>query len=450
MLWLTPILFLALPVLAVLARKLEASWYGPAAFFGAIWCALAGLPLLFGPIRIVPGGMLFVVAACSAVLAGAWAARLRLAPNTLSRSGTTRLPLVEWLIAACTILSFATVLFLVASIGRGPTGVGGAHRPLQVFLSFQGLATTIHDLSDQRYSGLWPEPTSARLLVSANYLGALLAGLVLGTQTSGRLRWLSLMIFVPAGLITIVLTTKSSMLLPLMLTASSYLASSIAIDRPPSLNLIRASWLLGFAAILLAGFVVVQIFRYGNSSHAQAGAVLVLFWQNLFPYLGVFADWLQSGGWATSHPTLGYYTFAGIFDLLHVHTRVAGLYPVAVTVDGSRYNIYTVFRGLIEDFTLPGALVFLGLGGFGAEAAYIRVREGDLRYAAPLAAFYVFTMWSFVADIFINNTILLAFALLFAYLLIATKPSIVRATTQLDSPWRRLPRTRRHSEAERY
>ena len=179
---------------------------------------------------------------------------------------------------------------------------------------------------------------------------------------------------------------------------------------------------------MVVGFVLIQMARYAGWERGAPAAVVQTLWLDSFPYLGVFAIWLQSNGLSTSlHPTLGQYTFAGVFDLLHIHSRVAGLYTEQVVINGAGYNIYTAFRGLIEDFTIPGALLFLVLVGYGAELAYRRVRSGRLLFAGVLAAFYAATLWSFVVDVFIYNTIVLSFAILIGYLALARLPSVRRA-----------------------
>jgi oligosaccharide repeat unit polymerase len=187
-------------------------------------------------------------------------------------------------------------------------------------------------------------------------------------------------------------------------------------------------WLAGAIAVLAVAFVLVQMVRYAGWSSGQPLAVIQLLWLDSFPYLGVFSAWFQANALSTTfHPALGQYTFAGVFELLHIHTRVAGVYTEQVTIGGSTYNIYTAFRGLIEDFTVPGALVFLALVGFGAQMAYQRVRPGNLPYAGLLAAFYAATLWSFVVDIFIYNSIVLAFVVLVGYLILAARLTSTRA-----------------------
>jgi len=226
------------------------------------------------------------------------------------------------------------------------------------------------------------------------------------------------------------------------LAFSTYLATRLAANT--SMPRWGTKWVFRLAVpsvALLGIFVLIQMGRYSYTTLAQAGTVLTIFRVELFPYLGVFSDWLQRGGWATAKPSWGLYTFAGEFDLLQLGHRAAGIFTDQAYVDGAPYNIYTAFRGLIEDFTLPGALAVLALLGYGAQVAFSRVRRGDIRFVAPLAAFYIFTLWSFIVDVFAYNTILAAYALLTAYLLLAPLSQVNNAATRLDRLWLREGRS---------
>ena len=420
MTWVSLLIFLLLPAIAWAARRTGGSWYAPAAFFAGFWSIFGGLPLIASPISVAPAGMLFLAAACAAVFLGSWLAGRRRPAAMAVQQALQEPPLLGWLIAACTVMGLAVVVLILFSV----EGLPGAPR----LTSLQSLVETIHQLAIARNGGTWEEPATARVLTSALYLGAMLSGVMIGLRKTGSARWLSLAVFLPSVLVTIILTTKSSILLPVALGVSSYLATSIAAGNPPAFSLKRALWLAGLVAVVVVGFVLIQMARYAGWERGAPAAVVQTLWLDSFPYLGVFATWLQNSGLSTSlHPTFGQYTFAGVFDLLHIHSRVAGLYTEQVVINGAGYNIYTAFRGLIEDFTIPGALVFLGLVGYGAELAYRRVRSGDLLFAGVLAAFYAATLWSFVVDVFIYNTIVLAFAVLIGYLALARLPSVRRA-----------------------
>jgi len=419
--WLAAAIFLLLPAIAWAARRSGGSWYAPAAFFAAFWCVFSGLPLVAGPIEVAPAGMLFVAAACAAVLLGAWIVRERV-PATPSHAPPLEPPLLGWFIAGCTLAGFGVVAIIVYSVESD----GDFPR----LVSFNAIVETIHQLAVARNGGTWEEPAAARVLTTATYLGPMLSGLMLALRTQGWSRWLSFIVLLPSVLITVILTTKSSLLLPLALETSSYLAASIAGGRRPRLDLKGAALAAGVLRLIVGAFFLIQMARYAGWASGRPEAVVESMWVNTFPYLGVFSGWLASYGlWDSLHLTFGQYTFAGVFDLLHIHTRVAGLYTEQVVINGSEYNIYTAFRGLVQDFTVPGALAFLVLVGFLAELTYKRARSGNLLYAGLLAAFYAATLWSFVVDIFIYNTIVLAFVLLIGYLAAAPRLRVGQLTT---------------------
>jgi oligosaccharide repeat unit polymerase len=412
---------------------MSGSWYAPAAFFAAFWSVFAGLPLVAGPIEVAPAGMLFLAGGCGALLLGAWLARSR----SRAFSGYAPVvaveepPLLGWFIAACTVLGFVVVLLILASIP------GARH------LSPGGIVNTIHQLAIARNAGTWTEPAVARVLTAATFLGAMLSGVMIGVRKSGSMRWLSLAALLPSLTITVILTTKSSLLLPLALGVSAYFATAVAAGRAPALTWRRLLVLAGLLAVLVAAFIGIQMVRYaGWAVQGRLESVVGLLWLDSFPYMGVFSSWAQANALSVSlHPTLGQYTFAGVFDLLHIHTRVAGLYTDQVQIDGAGYNIYTAFRGLIEDFTVPGALLFLALVGFGVQIAYVRAKSGNLLYVGIVAAFYAATLWSFVVDVFIYNTIVLAFLVLIGYLAIAPRPFFRRVATRFERRRASVPTT---------
>ena len=419
--WLSALIFLLLPAIAWASRRSGGSWYAPAAFFAAFWTVFGGLPLIAGQISVGPAGMLFVAAACAAVFVGSWAAQRRHSTAAPAQVPLQEPPLLGWLIAACTLMGLAVVVLILLSV----ESISGAPR----LTSFHTIVDTIHQLAIARNGGTWQEPAAARVLTSALYLGPMLSGLMIGARKTGSARWLSLVVFVPSLMVTAILTTKSSILLPMALGISAYLATSIAAGNPPRFTLKRAAWLAGVVVVLAGAFVLIQMARYAGWSQGRPLAVIQLLWADVFPYLGAFSIWFQGNALSASlHPTLGQYTFAGVFELLHIHSRVAGLYTDQVIVNGAGYNIYTAFRGFIEDFTVPGALLFLALVGFGAELAYRKVRSGDLMFMGLLAAFYAATLWSFVVDVFIYNTIVLAFVVLIGYVAVAMLVSKRRST----------------------
>ena len=185
--WLTAAIFLLVPATAIVARRSSGSWYAPAAFFAAYWCVAGGLPLIASPVTVAPAGMLFLAAACGAVLLGAWVAQRWPAATPPTHVALQEPPLLGWFIAACTVLGLVVVviiLYSVESSGRGPR-----------LLSFDAIVQTIHKLAIARNGGTWEEPAAARVLTTATYLGPMLSGMMIAIRTTGLSRWLSLAVF---------------------------------------------------------------------------------------------------------------------------------------------------------------------------------------------------------------------------------------------------------------
>ena len=146
-------------------------------------------------------------------------------------------------------------------------------------------------------------------------------------------------------------------------------------------------------------------------------------------YLAVFSRWTTSSeGPEAFHLSLGAYTFGGVLETVGLHNRQLGVYANSLTLEGGdQSNIYTAFRGLIEDFSLPGAAAGLLLTGFFGGYVYGRPRLSPSVKCTMLAAFYGFVLWSPIGSLFVYNGPILA--LLLAYLVLQ------RASKRLNDPW---------------
>jgi len=77
-------------------------------------------------------------------------------------------------------------------------------------------------------------------------------------------------------------------------------------------------------------------------------------------------------------------------------------------------NLYSAFRGLIQDFTFPGAILLTVTTGAIANLAYRSVKAGNIATLGILAGIYSFVFWSPIVSLFVYNAILFA-AILFAF-----------------------------------
>lgn len=132
--------------------------------------------------------------------------------------------------------------------------------------------------------------------------------------------------------------------------------------------------------------------------------------------------------WHKENLQYGAMTFMGIANALGLADRKLGLYRDLVYFGRlnktSRSNVYTIFRLLIDDFGIIGALAFLFILGFisSKAVAFINQRKWLFLSQVVLVAIYSLIMWSFATSIWAYTSILCAYGLAFIIFSILQKP----------------------------
>jgi hypothetical protein len=122
--------------------------------------------------------------------------------------------------------------------------------------------------------------------------------------------------------------------------------------------------------------------------------------------MNVFSTWLAEYTSQPFSPALGTTTFAGPLELLGNSQRIPGLIDELVElVAGETSNIYTAFRPLIQDFTMPGALAVLGLLGFAGGVGFRKVAAGKWSGLPLLLLAYQTTMWTPITWLWVYNSL---------------------------------------------
>jgi oligosaccharide repeat unit polymerase len=300
---------------------------------------------------------------------------------------------------------------------------------LGAILSLENLAVVAKEFSAARYGEGYREPLLASLCVTGTYLGALLAGILLASTSSKSRRFLALLPILGAISVAAVETTKATPYFTVILLTASYLATRVVVSAGrdklitwPRLH--KSVSALGALALL---FIGIQLTRYGYSASngGQLDEVIATLHVSAFGYLGAFSAWFHGHVGVHNDLTFGGSSFAGLLDIGGVRDRPAGLSQESVYVGASRIptNIYTMFRMLIQDFGLAGSLLVLAIVGFIASRAFVGVTQGNTRYIPILAADYATTLWSPMTGYFEYNSLLLAFILAAAYLVITGRSS---------------------------
>ena len=120
--------------------------------------------------------------------------------------------------------------------------------------------------------------------------------------------------------------------------------------------------------------------------------------------------------------SFGSNTFSGPLDLIGIQEREIGYYKENVLLSSALYtNIFTVFRGLVQDFSIPGTLVVAFGSGMAASISFDRCLLGKFIWLIPLSFFYAFTIYSPIISIFNYTSVLMAWCIFFVVLLLLNK-----------------------------
>ncbi len=132
-----------------------------------------------------------------------------------------------------------------------------------------------------------------------------------------------------------------------------------------------------------------------------------------FGSVSAFAEFWNS--YSIYNPiTGGAYSFSSLFELLGLKTYPFGVYGEYLDVSRTANvytNVFTLFRSLIEDFSLLGAFGFMFCLGLMSARVYKKAIRGDLSAVSLITILYTLLIYSTIAPLTQHNSLLLSFVL---------------------------------------
>jgi oligosaccharide repeat unit polymerase len=397
--WIPTVVLLAM---AVVTRFFQRSWFAPSVFAPSLWFTYLFVPLALAPEYRVSSLAVWLIV----LLIGCMTIGSVLAETQTPKSSLDRAPEV----VARRLLSVSLVLSAISMAGAAYSAYG-ALTQYGLDGSLSGLLAVGHLLSVERYAGE-QTPFLVRVLVTWTFPAALLGGMSFAVAASRRARILCFMPLLPALAFSLVQAAKANTLIAVVLGISGYLAMRTLSSQPGTRNArTRLITLVTAVATGLFFFFAVDTLR----SHTQKQNDLEV--QSDFGrvkstaigYLSVFSYWVdRPEGLDSVHLNFGEYTFGGLLQAAGFGKREVGIYTDVVNVGSDDSNIYTAFRGLVEDFTPLGAALACAMAGFASGRAYSRADQGLIRDVLILIGFYGFLVWSPIGSLFVYNGPILA------------------------------------------
>ncbi len=282
---------------------------------------------------------------------------------------------------------------------------------LRSLLSLDSIGKIASENTRARYNLGLPASRFAGRLNAFNYCGCALAGIWLPATRTNRERVLCVMPVALCAVFTVIATTRASFLFGLTLMLCGYLAGSTLLGTA-TVRKISAAFLAKFLVLssaVVVAFTGMRLFRHDGlvPTMADISAQLITARSNFLGPIVCFSRWLDGRGHVfSSFP--GEKTFYGAIAPFGFGERVQGVYTdFTVFADGTTSNIYTIHRGLIEDFGMLGALLMLFLFGALAGHAYARVRKGSKLWTPVLAASYITAIWGIVVSPWVYSTLVM-------------------------------------------
>jgi len=279
----------------------------------------------------------------------------------------------------------------------------------------EGVVKIAAEYAGKRYNDQLVPSFYAKAAMALTYpLVAIGAGLWYFSRSRRASLFILLLTFVPSLIVMLVQNAKGIIFLSIALFLGVIFAIKIYQGKRDFFSLKFFSYVVVGIAIFVPVLVVSFMSRI-NANAEDVSAVLASLSHFFVSYssghLYAFSDWFSHRYFADSlfryeQPDfqVGFYTFMSLFQLAGDNRVVPiGIYSEFFEIPNvMQTNIYSLFRGLIIDFSLPGSLLFAFLCGGGAYLCYylIRVSNSPFLYIGIYSHFIMFAYQSYAASSF--------------------------------------------------
>lgn len=287
------------------------------------------------------------------------------------------------------------------------------------FLNFDAFLEMNNQMAVNRYSGAHKTSAMMQILMVFEYLSPIVGGYHFASVNDKKNKFLGLLGFLPALSNILVQNTKSELLSSIFFFISSMMIANVYLGKDFRIKFSSlVKWGLTLLGVL-SGLILTMLFRIGEITSQNIQTVLNKFLIYAFGHVPTFDYWLGNYRGTFEHG-LGVNTFIGIFNFLGISTRIRGVYSEYIVVEGFPANIYTVFRGLIEDFGVLGSFIFFSfIMGIVIFSYYSLIKRNNIYLSSfILLNGYFFVFYGFIISPWSYMSYILAMFLFLPYLVI--------------------------------
>jgi oligosaccharide repeat unit polymerase len=395
--------------LAWLVRAMEGHWLRPGSIFTAIWAGqFIGVAAFLPSASVGVHVVLYIASAAFALTVGSWTVdRLesKSAPRINQHDRVLRTPLPLYLIpmigfsAGC-----AAALATVWANGLG----------LAELTSIERILATGNAISVSRYSAAAAVPASVPPMLGVLYASAILSPFV-RSRICGFKRTRNFVLpFLGATIYSAVSTQRLALILVAVMLATSYVGASLSCSGSlPIVRPFKAAKLVGLAALCFALFTTIAYIRVGGEERLRP-AIAEKLPVYAFGHLPAYSRWSDPDSnqlYPRRQLRGGAETFSGVPGVVSPRGGSRAYEErAAVTGAGHVTNVFTSFRGLLEDFGVAGSLMALFcIGGLTVKLERILRQRPSVVVGLVYAAILCFLVLTPIQSPFMFTVVVLAY-----------------------------------------
>lgn len=421
------------------ARRASGTWLTPASIWCVGWFLLTFIPLLVAiSVPVNPLAILYILAISATLTAPV---------ITTNWHNVNYAPKLDETHFDNAFLRFS--FYISASIAIVSVGIHLSIQGVTLSSLFSNYFETSSALIADRYNQSTIENIFAQISNVFTYITVGLGGLVFPGYRSllGRMRILVLAM-APSLALMAIAGAKGTIFLCIALFYGGTLVRRIRAgdNRLLDMKTLRRAIL---SLVVLLPFLTLSFLARGLYQESAQVDLSASLYRNFVSYSSAhvyaFSDWFSwyIGNesrlfYARDEVTGGFFTFMSIFKALGSTKEV----PIGYFDEYFQYswflqtNIYTIFRGLITDFTLPGSFVFAYILGFFSNSLFIRMVTNNS--ASWSVSYYIifsgFVYSSFLISVLVWSSMYPTFAVIGALLIVNNEKSARKSSEPLPAP----------------
>jgi len=402
--------WLPLLLLAIFARYYSRSWFSPMASWSGYWTLITFIAIVipidykYSPRAILIIGLFvlaFVVGGMPFKYESLYKYKKKTTKNVINPLFLRRAVYARIFIFIALICALIVCLIYIHSVGIS----------LSTTFIQMSLLTAPYEISYMRYYDYNPYSFWINLFSIPVYSSALLSGFMFSMTDRFiyKVGYLGTPI-VAAGLITIVSTAKMGFLMSVFFFLGAFITSMIIFRNDTKSRISKKEmYLMLFMIFMTIVVFYLSFFLRYKSNMSNFHIITDRFMDSFSSFLAGFSAWIEQYFYGDQeHIDYWGFTFQWIRNFIDTGERPQGLFNPIYDYNGygSPSNIFTIFRCMIEDFTMPGALMLLCLVSFLISKAYWKLMTGSVKiiYWGSMVFYYPLLFFSFASVIFGYST----------------------------------------------